>query len=91
MSDQNPFNCRFVQVWLKGPVKGVFLENPRIQPLGDRSFVVGQLTFKDGTEDARAGLTAWVLVEDVAILTEFPDKALMDKSSAESEARRAAH
>jgi hypothetical protein len=72
-------------VWLKGPVKGALLENPRIQQLRERTFIVGQLTFRDGAEEARAGLTAWVPIEDVAFLTEFPDKALVGKSAAQWE------
>ncbi len=85
MPEDHQFKCPLLQIWLKGPVRGALLENPQVRRLGDRTFICGQLVFKDDTTDARAGLTALVPIEDVAILTEFPNKSLVNKSAAEWE------
>jgi hypothetical protein len=88
MSQESPFESPLLQVWLKDPVKGAMLANARVQQLGNRTFIVGQFSPKEGVEDTRDGLTAWMPVEDVVMLTEYPDRARVDQANAEWEKRR---
>ena len=68
--DENPFGNRLVHVWSKEPVKGGMLENARVQHVGGREFIVGELL----TKDSRNGLTMWMAMEDVLALVEYPDR-----------------
>ncbi len=71
MSEEKPFTGALVSVWAKDPAKGCMLENARIQKLGERSFIVGQLSGDGVQSDPRVGLTYWFPVEDVLMLMEF--------------------
>lgn len=72
MSNATPFKGKFLHVWSKDPVKNCLLENPRIEQLGDRSFVVGELA-RGPVTHARTGLTYWFPIDDVLSLSEYPD------------------
>ena len=82
--DENPFGNRLVHVWSKEPVKGGMLENARVQHVGGREFIVGELL----TKDSRNGLTMWMAMEDVLALVEYPDRASADAVSADFKKRQ---
>jgi hypothetical protein len=73
MPEEMPFIGLLVSVWAKDPAKGGMLENARLQKLGERSFIVGQLADDGITNDPRVGLTYWFPVDDVVMLMEFRD------------------
>lgn len=70
--EKKPFSSPLVVVWAKEPAQGALLEMVRIESLGERSFIVGQVP-DDGTGDLRIGLTFWFAVDDVLMITEFQD------------------
>jgi hypothetical protein len=86
MSDEQPFAGQFLHVWSKGPAQGGPLKDACIRQLGSRAFVVGTMAGKNVT--ARTGLTVWIPVDEVLMITEFPDKARIQAASAEWEERR---
>jgi hypothetical protein len=65
-----------VQVWANEPAKGGMLENPIVRHIGDRSFIVGTLAaHPDGIDDERVGLEYWFPVDEVYMLTTYPNLA----------------
>jgi hypothetical protein len=73
MLSERPFNGSFLQVIATGANRGNTLENPRLQEMGGREFIVGQQYCNPKSQDARAGLTVWIPVEEVVMLIEYPD------------------
>jgi len=73
VSDESPFAGRVVSVWARDPAQGGVLENVRIQQLGARTFLVGNLADDGNGPDPRAGATFWFAVDDVLMLTVYPD------------------
>ena len=49
------------------------MEDVRVQLLGTRAFLVGRLADDGKGPDPRAGATFWFPVDDVLMLTVFPD------------------
>lgn len=90
MLGSKAFASEFIAVWAKDPAKGCMLENPRIQSLGNRAFVVGQLADQGTGGDVRIGMTFWFPIEDVLMITEFPNMHKAREYYAEWERRRAA-
>jgi hypothetical protein len=72
MEQGQDFVGRVVNVWAKKPACGGTLENVRVRQLGERAFVVGELVDLGGG-DTRVGCTFWFAVDDLLMLTEFPD------------------
>jgi len=73
MSDESPFADRVVAVWARDPAQGGVLEGVHIQHLGARAFLVGKLADEGRGPDPRAGATFWFAVDDVLMLTVYPD------------------
>jgi len=73
MSEESPFAGRIVAVWLRDPAQGGVMEKVRIQQLGARTFLVGQMADDGKTPDPRAGATFWFPVDDVLMLTVYSD------------------
>jgi hypothetical protein len=73
MSEESPFAGRVVSVWLRDPAQGGVLEGVRIRQLGARTFLVGQMADDGKSPDPRAGATFWLPVDDVLMLTVYPD------------------
>lgn len=90
MPDQSPFACQFIHVWAREPTKGGLVEHPRVEQLGERAFIVGKLCIKPGSTEVRTGLTMWVPVDDVLMITEYPDLERVAEASAQSKERNAA-
>jgi hypothetical protein len=86
MADDHDYIGRVVNVWAKDPACGGTLENVRVRRLGERTFVVGELVDL-GRGDSRVGCTFWFAVDDVLMLTEFPDVEAAKKHFAEWEMR----
>jgi hypothetical protein len=72
MDAEKPFSSSLVAIWAKDPAQGAMLEGVRIQSLGGRHFIVGEVP-DDGSNDTRTGLTYWFAVDDVLMITEFRD------------------
>jgi hypothetical protein len=63
-----------MQVWTKEPAIGGMLEYATVRHIGDHSFIVGKLAARgDGTDDERVGLEYWFPVDDVYMLTTYPN------------------
>jgi hypothetical protein len=95
VSEESPFAGRVVAVWVRDPAQGGVLENVRIQQLGTRAFLVGQMADDGKGPDPRAGATFWFPVDDVLMLTVYPDVqaarsayAARDKQPAENGPRQ---
>jgi hypothetical protein len=74
MNDAELFGGQCVSVWSKDPAKGGVLENAHISHLGDRAFIVGRIAKRSQDDkDPRVGLTYWFPVDEVLMITEFPD------------------
>jgi hypothetical protein len=73
MSEESPFAGRVVSVWLRDPAQGGVLENVDVRQLGDRTFLVGEIADDGHGPDPRAGAAFWFPVEDVLMLTVYPD------------------
>jgi hypothetical protein len=73
VSEESPFAGRVVAVWLRDPAQGGVLERVGIRQLGARTFLVGHLTDDGKSPDPRAGATFWFPVDDVLMLTVYPD------------------
>jgi len=73
VSDESPFADQIVAVWARDPAQGGVLENVRIQQLGARAFLVGKLADEGRGPDPRAGATFWFAVDDILMLTVYPD------------------
>jgi hypothetical protein len=73
VSEESPFAGRIVSVWLRDPAQGGVLENVRIQQLGARTFLVGQIADDGKSPDPRAGAIFWFPVDDVLMLTVYAD------------------
>jgi hypothetical protein len=71
--EESPFAGQVVAVWLRDPAQGGVLEKVSIQQLGARTFVVGQMADDGKAPDPRAGATFWFPVDDVLMLTVYPD------------------
>jgi hypothetical protein len=86
MVEGQDFVGRVVNVWAKEPACGGTLENVRVRRLGDRTFIVGELV-DTGRPDSRVGCTFWFAVDDLLMLTEFPDVEAAKRHFAEWEER----
>ncbi len=74
MSEANTYIGRVVSVWAKDPAQGGVLENVHVRLLGPRAFVVGQLADDGrGAADARVGATFWFPVDEILMMTAYPD------------------
>jgi hypothetical protein len=74
MSANSTFEGRVLLIVAKEPAKGAVLENVRVQQLGERAFLVGQLAdYGKENPDPRTGMTFWFAVDDVCMLTEYTD------------------
>jgi hypothetical protein len=66
----------FVQVLAAEPANGGMLQNARVKDIGGRQFIVGELITMqkgDATRDPREGLTFWFPIDQVYMLTQYPD------------------
>ena len=73
MDEDTGLNGRVVSVWSKDPAQGGVLENVCVRHLGGRAFLVGQLADDGKAGDPRAGATFWFPVDEVLMLTVYPD------------------
>lgn len=73
MSEDAQFAGRVVAVWVRDPAQGAVLEEITIKTLGTRSFLVGRMADDGKGSDPRTGMTFWFPVDDVLMLTVFPD------------------
>ena len=84
------FRGKVVAVWAKEPAKGGVLENPHLRWLGHRAFLVGRMADDGKGEDPRAGACFWFPVDDLLMLTEFPDVQMARKAYAAREGKASA-
>ena len=73
MSEESPFAGRVVAVWLRDPAQGGVMEKVDLRQLGARAFLVGQMADDGKSPDPRAGAMFWFPVDDVLMLTVYPD------------------
>jgi hypothetical protein len=74
MTDQPDFSGRVVSVWCKDPAQGAFLQDVTIKSLHYRSFIVGKVADEGKAEnDPRIAATYWFPVDDIIMLTVYPD------------------
>ena len=73
MTDDAQFYGQAVSIWSKEPARGAMLENVRVERLGERTFLVGQVPDDGKERDPRAGATFWFPVDDVLMLTVYPN------------------
>jgi hypothetical protein len=73
MADESSFSGQIVSIWSKEPGKGGVLENVCVRLLGQRAFLVGQLADDGKSSDPRTGAMFWFPVDDVIMLTVYPD------------------
>jgi len=74
MSTDSTLDARVVHVLAKEPAKGALLEKVRVEQLGGRTFLVGQLSdYGKSMPDPRIGRTFWFAIDEVVMLTEYPD------------------
>jgi hypothetical protein len=67
---------------------GAFLENPEIQILGGRSFIVGKAAAANEHWAALSGFTMWIPTDAVANMTEFNSLDEIKATAAAREASR---
>jgi hypothetical protein len=70
MFGSNAIAGKYLLVWSKEPLGSSLLKDVSFKSIGKTSFVVGTLV-NDGSKDTRIGLTYWLPVQDVVMLTEF--------------------
>ena len=85
MSVEHDFTGRAIAVWVRDPAKGCVLENACVRSLNDRSFIVGRLPHHGTDSDPRVGLTFWFPLDDVLMITEYPDVEAAHKAYAARE------
>jgi hypothetical protein len=75
MAEQPDFAGQVIMVWMKGPSKGGVFENVCIRKIADRTFLVGRVADKGDRKvgDPRVGLTYWLALDEVEMITEYPD------------------
>jgi len=73
MASDDIFIGPVVQVLAKNPGRGGMLEDVYLRRLGDHEFIVGKLADDGSGPDPRTGLTFWFAMDEVVMLTEFPD------------------
>lgn len=89
MADEYTFAGAVISVLARAPANGAVLENACVRSLNDRSFIVGRLA-DQGTDnsDPRVGLTFWFALDDVVMITEFPDLRAAQAALAARESNR---
>lgn len=85
MASEIDFSGRAVAVWAKEPANGGMLVNGRVVQVAGRGFIAGELADNGTYQDSRIGATLWFPLDDVLVLTVFPDLAV---ARAAYEARR---
>ena len=79
MSNESPFAGPIVTVGTRDKNGGTF-QNVRVEQLGGRAFLVGELAPRStGTPDPRVGRTFWFPVDEVMMITEYPDVATAER------------
>lgn len=73
MPEEAHFVGQAVSVWTREPAQGAVLEHVSVKQLGARAFLVGELPDDGESGDPRVGLTMWFPVDDVIMLTVYPD------------------
>jgi hypothetical protein len=91
MSPQYDFGDRVYQLWVKEPANGGVLEGVSLRELNGRSFIVGRLApQRAGDEDPRTGQTFWFPLDDILMITEYPNlQAARDAHKARKERKSA--
>jgi hypothetical protein len=62
-----------VYVLAKKPSRGGMLEDVYLRRLGNQEFIVGKLADDGSDSDSQVGLTFWFAMNEVVMLTEYPD------------------
>jgi hypothetical protein len=81
------FRGKYLQIWVKEPVRGCIIEDPRIIELAGRRFVVGEYVGRASSPTVREGNTYWIPIDDVLAFIEYPDRATVNLLAKEYEER----
>jgi hypothetical protein len=74
MPDDAPFAGRILQILATERLRGGTIEDPRIERLADRQYIVGKLVdVGQATSDSRVGRLFWFALDEVIGICEFAD------------------